>query len=240
MIIDTCIFAGELEMLKFRMAILEPVVDVFVVVENRWTHQGEPRERTFWKPREWPKVISSFLDIKTDNPQDTEARHRDAIADCCDVFNDDDLVIVSDCDEIPSRESVSAMEYVDLPTTCELDLYLYRLNWRRPEKCGLIMSTVKHLREIKGNALRSLRGSTPTCGTGWHLSYFGGTEAIQKKLKSFCHPEFNKPEFLDEAWLDKCQKEGISLLKCGTPLEKAKPEDFPKYFLDAAPKGWWL
>ncbi len=238
MIIDTCIFAGELEMWWFRHQILEPVVDHFVIVENSWTHQGQPRERTF--SNEYDTVHPFFIDVKRDDPKYTEAAHRDAIADCCSQFNDDDLVILSDVDEIPSRYAVSAMEYVDLPTTCELDFYYYRLNWRRPEKCGIAMSTVKHLREIRGNALRSLRGSTKICGGGWHLSYFGGTEAIQKKLKSFCHPEFNQPEFLDEAWLDKCQKEGIALLKCGTPMTKSKPSDFPKYFLDAAPKGWWL
>ncbi len=221
-------------MLLFRMAILEPVVDYFVVVESMWTHQGERRERVLSDGAFSPQMRSFYINIKS------ESMHRDSIDFCCGEFNQDDLVILSDVDEIPSREAVSAMEYVDLPATCELDLYLYRLNWRRPEKCGLIMSTMKHLREIGGNALRGLRGSTPTIGTGWHLSYFGGTEAIQKKLKSFCHAEFNTPEFLDEDWLDKCQKEGIALLKCGTPLEKATPKDFPQYFLDAAPKGWWL
>ncbi len=224
-------------MLLFRMAILEPVVDYFVVVESMWTHQGQPRERTLGDGAWFPQVRSFYINARSEPAQ------REAIAYCAGEFNDDDLVILSDVDEIPSREAVSAMEYVDMPKTCNLDLHLYRLNWKRPENCSLIMSTIKQLRELGGEKLRGMRGVPPSIGvqpSGWHLSYFGGTEAIQKKLKSFCHPEFNKPEFLDEEWLDKCQNEGIALLKCGTPLEKSTATDFPQYFLDAAPKGWWL
>ncbi len=241
MIIDACIFAGELDMLWFRIQMLSPVVDYFVIVENAWTHQGQPRERSFYD--ETTTIKSFYLDIHIDGPRATEIAHREAIVGCCQQFSDDDLVILSDIDEIPSREFVEVMSKVSEPSTCELDFYYYRLNWRRPEKCGLVMSTVKHLREAGGEAFRGLRGNTPYVlnkPSGWHLSYFGGTKAIQKKLQSFCHPEFNKPEFLDEAWLDKCQREGIALLKCGTPFTKATPADFPQYFLDAAPKEWWL
>lgn len=241
MIVDTFIYNGEAEMLEFRIKILSPVVDYFIVVENAWTHQGQPRERCLTTPT--PKVKSFFLDIHADTPYGTEWQNRNAIANCCSEFNDDDLVILSDVDEIPSRESVSKMREKSLPRTCNLEFYYYRLNHRRPETCGLMMTTIAHLREIGGGNLRDLRGNTPIMDaqpSGWHLSYFGGTKAIQKKLSSFCHTEFNKPEFLDDAWLEKCQKEGIALLKCGTQFERVTPDHFPQYFLDAAPKGWWL
>lgn len=241
MIIDTCIFAGELEMLEFRMKILDPVVDHFVVVQNRWTHQGQPRELVKLNVSE--KIHSWAFDIQGGAPREIEINHRNAIAIACLNFKDDDMVILSDVDEIPSRESVAMMREVEMPRDCPLDFYYYRLNWKRPEKCSLIMSTIKHLRQVGGEEFRSLRGSFPSIGTepsGWHLSYFGGTEAIQKKLTSFCHPEFNRPEFLDKDWLEECQWEGKGLLKCGTKFLKSNPDDFPQYFLDAAPTDWWL
>lgn len=235
MIIDSCIFAGEMEMLLFRKAILDPVVDHYVVVENAWTHQREPRLQTL--------SDSHFFNYLFDNPTEIEQKQRDAIAKCCWKFKDSDIIILSDIDEIPSRESVLAVKKQSLPRTCELDFYYYRLNHRRKEKCGLIISTVGHLRELGGNGLRDRRGTAPPIGvkpSGWHLSYFGGTEAIQKKLSSFCHAEFNKPEFTDKEWLEECQREGKGLLKCGTQCSPATPEDFPQYFLDAAPTDWWL
>lgn len=241
MIIDTCIFAGELEMLRFRIAILSPVVDHFVVVESAWTHQGKPRQKAFFDSTD--TIHSFYIDIYSDDPHQIEAMQRDAIRECCSQFNDDDLVILSDVDEIPSRESVEVMRTTEMPRDCELDFFYYRLNWMRPEKCSLILSTIKHLREVGGQQLRALRGSYPSIGvkpSGWHLSYFGGTKAIQQKLSTFVHSEFNKPEFTNEEWLEECQREGIALLKCGTPFTKVGRDHFPQYFVDAAPKGWWL
>lgn len=235
MIIDACIFAGEMEMILFRKAILHPVVDAEIVVENAFTHQGKPREQYLFD--------SHYFTFLSDNPTEIEQKQRDAIAKCCWEYDDRDIIILSDVDEIPSRESVLSVKKQSLPRTCELDFYYYRLNHLRREKCGLIISTVGQLRELGGNGLRDLRGTAPSIGvkpSGWHLSYFGGTEAIQTKLQSFCHAEFNRPEFLDKDWLEECQREGKGLLKCGTQCSKATPEDFPQYFLDAAPKGWWL
>lgn len=241
MIVDACIFAGEMDMLKFRMAILNPVVDCFVVVQNLWTHQNKPQKLVSLD--QYPKVKSFYLNLRGDGYREIEIQQRDLIKDCCDQFREDDLLILSDMDEIPSRESVRTMKELSMPRTCELDFYYYRLNWRRPEKCSLIMSTIKHLREVGGESLRGLRGTPPKIDvqpSGWHLSYFGGTEAIQKKLSTFCHSEFNKPEFMDKDWLEECQRTGKGLLKCGTQCLESTPKDFPKYFVDAAPKGWWL
>lgn len=242
MIIDACMFAGELSMWWFRHQILNPVVDHFVIAENSWTHQGQPRERVFYD--ECANVHPFLLNIQGDVAnREIEIEHRNAIADCCAGFSDDDTVIFGDVDEIPSRESVRALSGMSLPRTCDLDFYYYRLNHLRPETCGLIISTVKQLREVRGEKLRNLRGTSPPIGvkpSGWHLSYFGGTEAIQKKLSTFCHDWFNKPEFMDKEWLEECQRTGKGLLKCGTQCLKATPKDFPQYFLDAAPKEWWL
>ena len=41
--------------------------------------------------------------------------------------------------------------------------------------------------------LRSMPNECATClpDAGWHFSYLGGVEAIDKKLKSFSHSEFS-------------------------------------------------
>lgn len=239
MIIDTCIFSGEIEMLEFRMAILGPVVDHFIVVENTYTHQGEKRECSIIEPTN--RVTTVLTDFYSNDPRSIETSQRDSIKDACSRFDDSDIVILSDVDEIPSRESVIEAQGVLLPRTCDLDFFYYRLNYLRPENCSLMISTVGHLRKIGGQLLRDLRGSIRSLkNKGWHLSYFGGTTAIQKKLRTFCHSEFNTPEFLDEHWLEECQREGKALLKCGTTFSRVGKGFFPDYLIEAAPKYWWL
>jgi hypothetical protein len=38
---------------------------------------------------------------------------------------------------------------------------------------------------------------------GWHFSYFGGADRIKKKITSFSHQEYNKPEIVDSSHIEK-------------------------------------
>jgi len=241
MIIDACTYFGEKEMLDFRMAILDPVVDCFIVVENAWTFQGRPREQALKAPP--PKVKAFYRNFRSDDAMEVEWMQRLSITEACAEFDDKDLLIMADVDEIPSREQVEAIKTGPLPRNCPLDMFYYRLNHKRPELCGVAGSTIGDLRRkgVKALFRSSLDGAVEGVSQkGWHLSYFGGTEAIKTKLQSFGHAQFNKPEFLDNDWLEECQRDGKGLLKCGTVFSRVGRDFFPDYFLAAAPKGWWL
>ena len=49
------------------------------------------------------------------------------------------------------------------------------------------------------NTPSEVRFHTPPCRSiadgGWHYGYLGGAKAIQTKIKSFAHQEFNDPKF---------------------------------------------
>ena len=122
------------EMLYLRVNLLKDVVDKFIIVESNKTHSGQPVERKFMEiarkqglPME--KIIYVEHDIpetddievlkldrrnagenaKNDDSVYARARERlqkDAVMSVMDQFNNDDIFIYGDCDEIIKPENV--------------------------------------------------------------------------------------------------------------------------------------
>ena len=51
-IIDSFIFYNELDMLKYRLSLLNDYVDYFVLVESNYTHSGKLKELFYEKNKE--------------------------------------------------------------------------------------------------------------------------------------------------------------------------------------------
>lgn len=210
-IVDCFTFYNEYNMLKFRLAELYDTVDYFVIVEADKTFVGLDKEMNLSKIEE---DIKHFLDKViyiqvTDMPVNGDAwgreRHqRDCISRGLNVLNldDDDIVTITDCDEIPDPESLKILldHPIANPIALQQDMYYYNINtrfknkWRHPKVAthGLVklyggpenvrMSYITHLIE----------------NGGWHFSYFGDIKTIQNKLTNFSHQEFNNEEFNSE------------------------------------------
>ena len=58
MVIDCVPFFNELDILKLRLEILNPIVDKFVIEEARYTFSGQPKELCFEKNKD---MFSSFF-----------------------------------------------------------------------------------------------------------------------------------------------------------------------------------
>jgi beta-1,4-mannosyl-glycoprotein beta-1,4-N-acetylglucosaminyltransferase len=111
-----------------------------------------------------------------------------------DVHNDD-LIIISDLDEIPDPRTLNKIKNGEIAVECnslEMDLYYYNLH----TKCNHIwihskMLTYKKYKELNVtcNEIRFI--NFPSLRCGWHLSYFGDSKYIQNKLMHFSHQEFN-------------------------------------------------
>lgn len=68
---------------------------------------------------------------------------------------------------------------------------------------------------------------------GWHFSYLGGVEAIIKKIESFAHNEYNKPEFKDPETIKKRIAAGEDIFGRGfkyqfLPIDHRFPEYIQK------------
>jgi len=113
---DCFTFYNELVPLEIRLHELDPLVDQFVVVEATTTFSGEPKPLYFARHRD---RFAPFLDrirhvVVEDMPAVTdgnrwplEIHQRRCIVRGLTGSVDDDIVIISDADEIPSRAALA-------------------------------------------------------------------------------------------------------------------------------------
>ena len=125
-----------------------------------------------------------------------EISHRDsAILGFFKIASDEDLILLSDLDEIPNPKTISEAikKKIDSPHYFKMDWFIYWINNKVSEPWfGTVLFRFKHL---KGNSLDNFRFASSKEEDvpgliikkgGWHFSYLGGYQAIIYKLKS--HP----------------------------------------------------
>lgn len=216
-VFDCFPFLNERELLDVRLHELETVVDVFVIVEGTRTFRGEPhrpqlplhvaerrdvRYRTVTPPAAEPRVVEAFI--------------RNSVTDALADAADDDIVLVSDLDEIPRAETVRRLVdgEVALPVAFDLAEFNMALDWRVPSDVRL-----NYLRPV---ALRAgqLARSTPhderyagitgphLPDAGWHFSCLGGPRRLARKARVSCHAEYDRKPFTDRRYLAECVATG--------------------------------
>ena len=267
MIIDAFTYCGEKEMLLFRLKMLAPLVDKFIIVESNYTFSGNPkpyygyehiRDDRFFPYQEKLIFFEEEADLNgldfTKPPTEydpsaacwqIERQQRNAIGDACKDFPSGSFVLMGDVDEIPSREAVEMLKNRLFPgiATFKMAFFYYNLTCLRNEIwSGTIWTPLDALRKFGAQKLRDSRGGTgfDVNNAGWHLSYFGGVEKIQRKIEGFSHQELATPEFLDAAHIEKCIADGTDLFKRGTPSVKVARDYFPEYFQEnVTQEAWW-
>ncbi len=248
MIIDSFIFNGELDMLEFRLKILWDHVDKFVIVESDHTFSGKPKPYHFIDNHtrfDWAgdKIIYWQKSVTPDeNPWINEARQRDEILNACREFSGDDLLIMSDVDEIPTWQAIKdEIATGCLTCVCVQHFFYYNLRTLLKELwLGTIFCTLEVARGKGIPAMRNRRKVwIPLDNSGWHLSYFGDPGYIRDKIESFSHQEYNTPEFTDVRHIRECIDSGLDLFKRGTQSLCPLPAFFPSYFVEIAKSYNW-
>jgi hypothetical protein len=260
MIIDSFTFFNEFDLLEFRLRLLYDIVDKFVLVEADKTFSGKDKPFYFeenatrfaWaKDKLVPhKAIISLEGLSlTEKPTSydpnssyfrIEYQQRNAIAEACRPFSDDNIFLLSDVDEIPSREAVilanSPASKAFMPCVCDQKLFYYNLNclvqtpWR-----GTIITTMQNMRENSPQILRNLRNRLSFIGNaGWHLSYFGNTDFIANKIDSSAHQEFNTETMKNQTSIEECVTKGVDLYGRSYEFSHPPRDSFPDYFLALA------
>jgi beta-1,4-mannosyl-glycoprotein beta-1,4-N-acetylglucosaminyltransferase len=201
-IIDCFIFFNEIDLLKFRLEYLNDEVDNFVIVESNRTFTNIEKITHVDKLKLNDKVC---VKIVKDSPQDTDAwgrekHQRNEILSVLETMNldDEDIIIISDVDEIPDIRAVRELRKKSFEIlSFEMDFYYYNLTCKNIKKC-LVTKAMKYkfLKEqIKCvNEVRYLhiKRPIPTIKNGgWHFSYFSNKKKILEKIESFSHQEYN-------------------------------------------------
>jgi hypothetical protein len=203
---DATMFFNELDILRLRWGELSDVVDRFVIVESPWTHRGERKPLHYRDAREKfaefaDRVVHVVADERREGlPWDQESYQRNCIMQGLAEADDDDLVIVSDVDEIARaqviRDICASPRMSSRFNVLSVTNYNYFLNFASVQPfVRPIVLPVGQLRRMGANyarclTVRSGRQAVPVIHeAGWHFSWFGGVEAVLKKLGYFCHIE---------------------------------------------------
>jgi predicted O-methyltransferase YrrM len=120
-IYDCFIFNNEVEILSYRITALYHSVDRFVIVEATKTHSGKPKELGFT-----PELVGKSWA--------RERHQRDAIMRGLTDCKDNDVIIISDVDEIPSVKAIQAYNGTNDIRSFDMDLYYYNHETRSEDK----------------------------------------------------------------------------------------------------------
>ena len=246
-IFDCFIFNHEVELLEIRLNILNDYVDKFVITEGDMTFSGLPKESHFLNNKErfdkWKdKIILNQINIpECESPWHREIYSRNAMVNL-DIFNDDDLIIMSDGDEIPNPEILEqASEWVsdDTHFTFEQSCYAYWINNLYSDKWfGTRAATYKYVNNTTVDDIREgtedeskITGSVITNG-GWHFTYLGNEDHIRQKINSFCDRHFDVPEVTEN--ISKNLEDGNDVLnRTHITYSRVDLDDsFPQYIID--------
>jgi hypothetical protein len=213
MVIDTCMFSGEADMLQFRLVHLAGKVDRHVIAEADQTHRGVPR--TPWIPLHLNCCLAEYKDrityvpVRFPDPDmppwDREHWQRDrlweGVTSPAGILVPDDIVLVADLDEIPSDEALA----YPLPRAVVLRMRTFHsaVDWEyvTPE-LATVMVRAGCISWPHGtlSRIRDSRMGLPVIENGgWHFSWLGTQEERVRKLdERTCHND-DMPEWESHA-----------------------------------------
>ena len=259
MLIDSFLFFNETELAELRIKYLNKIVDHFVIVEADITHQGKKKAWNF------PKILESNLkafsnkiqyhqlnidpekikneeswiidDIKGDDAWRIENFQRNYIKTACKKFSNEDILIISDIDEIPSKQKLEFIKSCDFktiaPVVFQQHLFHVDCNFLRLENWkGSIVTTMEICNAYSPQKLRRSRNRISHLSeSGWSFSSFGSPYKIKEKLEAIAHKEFNSDKFKNIDHIVHCQKTGTDLFHRKVKFKKVDKNFFPKDLL---------
>lgn len=148
---------------------------------------------------------------------------------------DDDVIIFSDCDEIPNPEILKDLNATVLNAigilVLKQPMYYYYVDWLRDSHW--MGSRIATYRLVKGNSLNELRaynqGYVPN--GGWHFSYLGGPDRVRQKLEAFSAQELVNETVLRTVGERMAEKKDL-FLRGPERIAKVGIDGHPKYLLE--------
>ena len=245
MIYDCFLFYDELDLLELRLNHLNSIVDRFVIVESTKTFSMKNKTLFFSENRERftkfnEKIILVVVDdFSSSNAWENEALQRNRILEGLRDCEDNDLIIISDCDEIPRVESIQ--KFVDGYNLIGLQqtTYYYRFNGKTNISwCGSKLLRYRMLRETTPQQVRDkFCGALDTLmirDGGWHFSFLGSPERIMQKIQAFSHQELNTSEYADRTKIEQRMSEARDLFDRSENVIRYESldESYPAYLLE--------
>lgn len=156
-IVDCFCFYNELDLLNYRFAILDRIVDYFVLVESTHTYAGKQKDLIYQNNKDMfqqfnHKIIHIVVDdlpykypnINYDNGYDGNQWHNERYQRNCIerginqlslVY--EDIIIISDLDELPDPNTLNRVKNEEISiisNSLSMDMYYYNLNSKKGYK----------------------------------------------------------------------------------------------------------
>tara|TARA_B110000114_G_scaffold10961_1_gene10820 strand:- start:423 stop:1292 length:870 start_codon:yes stop_codon:yes gene_type:complete len=222
-------YFDEETVLDVRLNTLNEFVDYFVIVESKFTHKGDPRDLKFNLKRfekfkdkivylvydEQPKEIKI---VKKDDGYNEKSKkyifnaiyrenaQRNYIRNGLIEAEDDDIILISDVDEIPNLSNVDFNKIDEKIILFKQDMFYYKFNlhlpnliWTGTKACRKKkLLNAQWLRNIRDRKYPFFRIDTFFSKTkymnikifnngGWHFTNIKTAKEIEYKLKSYLH-----------------------------------------------------
>ena len=228
-IYDCFMFYDEDLIAELRFNILNQYINEFIVVESKYTHSGEKRELLF-NINKYPnfknKINYIVLENEPDNLEkvyddDTEDKknskyimnalkrenhHRNEISKGLTKASPEDLILISDVDEIPNLSKLDINKINNEIILFKQHFYYYKLNlkledmpWYGTKACKFkILKSPQWLRNIKDKKYPFWRVDVLFSDKkylnikyiengGWHFSNMKTPADIEKKMRTYLH-----------------------------------------------------
>ena len=265
-----------------RLNTLNEFVDYFVIVESKFTHKGDLRDLKF-NHKKFEKfkdkiiyIIDEQIYFQTEEikPEDNEGEksrksifnaayrengQRNLIIKGLSVAENEDLILISDVDEIPKLSNLNLKKINEKIILFKQDMFYYKFNLHLPNLIwtGTKACRKKHLtspqwlRDIKDRKYSFFRFDTFFSKKkymnikiindgGWHFSNIKTAKEIEHKLRSYLHHREFDANPLSTNQIDKIikNKQAIYDLKVdktvkkignGSKLEKFEINKLPNY-----------
>ena len=286
-IFDCFMYFDEETVLELRLNILDKYVDYFVIVESSFTHKGDKRDLKF-NHQKFKKFKDKLIYITYDeeppeirknliNEKDNEAiksfkyienailrenGQRNEVLKGLGSAKDDDIILISDVDEIPNLERLDLSKIHEKIFLFKQDMFYYKFNlklpnldWTGTKGCRKkFLKSPQWLRNIKDRKYPFYRLDTFFSDTkyidikiisngGWHFSNLKTASEIEFKLKSYLHhrefdenplsvKEIDNLIINKQAIYDLKVDKRINKIGDGSKLEKYPFNKLPKFLQD--------
>ena len=246
--------------LDLRLNILNDHVDKFVIAEATKDHTGKNKKLNF--------NINNFSKFKNkisyivveDMPTNLkfykknwpvhhlrDQHQRNALVRGYENSNDDDLIMISDIDEIPDPKKIKTFDVKNKYACFMQKNFQSKINLLNiSDKYWMGTKIIKKKNIKSPQWLRNIKTAKPSFWKfykprqpqliydgGWHFSFLKNPKGISKKIQSYSHSEYNKSIYTDEKKIEERINKRIDIFDRNYKYEKIDMDGtFPKYILE--------
>ena len=257
-IYDCFQFFNEEHILDMRLNILDEFIDFFVIAESTSDHQGNKKKLNF-NINNFRKFEKKIIYVVVDDTRDAikkphkwgeslaEQHQRNSITRGLNKCHDNDLIILSDIDEIPDLTKLKTFDKKNRYAVFLQKKFDYKLNllnetegdWYGSKIClKKNLKSPQWLRNLKYKKypfwrIDKIRDYQIIKEGGWHFSYLQNSENLLKKIKSSSHGEFNLSKFSSINSISEKIKMRKNIFDLPYKYKKIELDNnFPKYIVN--------